>query len=148
MILIGGENGRATGVFGMECFQVRDDARIRPFHRPNEFPAHDAFAVNDVSLWPAPGTIFSVAFLCWIIDGNQAHIMALHKSAVAVRVLVCRDRQNSYVISELVLHLDQGRKFLDTRRTPRCPEVQDHDLALVVVERDSSLWISNGEVGG
>src|SRR5208282_600330 len=64
-----------------------------------------------------------------------------------VRVNTDGEYYHAFVF-ETSLHLDQRRGLLDTRRTPRRPEIQQHNLPAKLAERDFVVGILHGEVRG
>jgi len=68
------------------------------------------------------------------------------KGVVIVILGVYGHAQHRNFVAHALLQLHQGRHFRDTRRAVRRPEIQNHDLAPVVMEGDCVFGIGDREI--
>src|SRR6202167_377735 len=98
--------------FSLQPFQKIDDLRLRPIHRPNKLAAHDAIAIDDVSLWKLAGSVQAIAFLVWVPHREQSYTVVSQEPAVVVFVGVNAHRQYGHAFGlHALLHLYQRRNF-------------------------------------
>ena len=132
--------------FGPQLVQIRHDRWICPFHRPDEFAANNSFAIDDISLRPAPGAVSVATLLRLIVHGDQVYIVIANKSFVSLGIVIGGHGQHRHIITQIVLHLDKRGKLFDARSAPTSPEIQYNDFALVVMERNGSRGVGDGKV--
>jgi hypothetical protein len=132
--------------FRPQLLQVRNNGRVRPFHRPNELAANDASSIDDVGLRPAPGAVSVATLLRLIVHGDQVYIVIANKSFVSLGIVIGGHGQHRHIITQIVLHLDKRGKLFDARSAPTSPEIQYNDFALVVMERNGSRGVGDGKV--
>ena len=139
--------GHPNGTFGLKFTQEIHDLRLAPFHRADEFAAHDAIAIDDVGLGPFEAAVEGARLLIRVAHGYEVDFVILQEFVIGVAVNVNTHSNNTYaLILKALLQLHQGRHFFDTRRAPCRPKVQDYDLSVKVPERDRAVRVLDGEV--
>ena len=133
----------------LQFAQVIRNFRAGPIHRSYKLAANNSAAVDDIGFGPAKRTVEPGRFLRFIPHGDHVDAVFLEEFMVRRVVRVNTDGQHHYaLIFETRLHSNQRRGFLDTRRTPRRPEIQQHNLPAKLAERDFMVRILHGEVWG
>lgn len=140
----------------LQTAQIFHDLGLAPVHRANKFAANDATAVNDVSLGNFDGAILlrngSEDTLVGLLPGlayrEEINAVLFQKFVVVVGVVIHADREHGNAFAlKFLLHLDQRWHFLDARRAPRRPEIQDNYFSAQLTERDAVVGVLNGEIG-
>lgn len=127
---------------------MRDFGRI-PVQRADELAAQDAFAIDDVTLWPTNRPVQIGNPSLRVAHGHKIDPVFLQEAVIGVGVLVDAHREHSHpLVLHLFLHGDQGGSFFNTRRTPACPKIQNDDLAAELAECDLVVGIPQRKVGG
>src|SRR6185503_12550206 len=97
--------------------------------------------INQVIGWEAPRTPFLLGELCAATQRNEIEAVAFkvwQYELILFRVDV--DREDSEVLSpNLLEHLLQRRVFATARPAERIPEIEKHDFAPIIGERNIFL---------
>jgi hypothetical protein len=125
------------------------DLCLIPVHRSNELASDDPFLIDDVSFRKLECAVEVVAFLAGIPHGEQIDSVVFQKLMVSAVVIIDADGQNfNPFIFHPLLQAFQRWQFLDTRRAPGSPKIQNHNLAAIVTKSDLAIGVLHGEVGG
>ena len=74
--------------------------------------------------------------------------MILEEAVVGALVGVDADRKNRYsLVLQPLLHLHEGRHFLDAGRAPGRPEIQDYRLSTELTQSYGPVGVLYGEIG-
>lgn len=132
----------------LQFAQKFDDFRLIPIHRADELAPHFAVTVNDVGLWKFEGSVEVVAFLVGVANGKERDPVIFQEAVVGALVGVDTDRKDCHsLVLQPLLHLHQGRHFLDARWTPCRPEVQHNRLPTELAQSYGPVGILYGEIG-
>lgn len=130
----------------LEAVEVGADFGVGPVGVAYNFAADVAFAIDDVGLGPAVGSVELGYFLIGVADGVEVDVEAGEEAAVRTGIFVdgnCEDGD----VGAVVVQLHERRGFLDTGRALAPPEIQQDNLAAVVGEADGVFAVADGEVG-
>ena len=111
-------------VGGLQLGQILQNFWLAPVNRSDKLAAQNALAINDVGFRELERTVKIIALLVGIADGEQVHFVRLQK--ILIRALVSIDADGHYFYTlalHFLLHLNEGRHFIDTRRTPGRPKI-------------------------
>ncbi len=134
---------------GLQLSQEVRDLGLGPIYRTNELSPHHAVAVDDIRLRKLKGTVEIVAFLSWIADGQQIHVVILQELVVGILVHVHADPNHSDAFGlHPALHLNQRRHLLNAGWAPCSPEVEHYDLTAEIAELYAAIGVLNGEIRG
>ncbi len=124
------------------------DLCLVPIHGSNEFASDDPFLIDDVSLRKLECAVEVVALLAGIPHREQIDSVVFQKLMVSTVVVVDAYRQNfDPFIFHALLQGFQRWQFFDTRRAPRSPKIQNHNLAAIITQSDLAIGVLHGEVG-
>ena len=104
-----------------------------PIHRPDELAPHHAIAIDDVGFRKLEGAVKIAALLPRIAHCQQIDIVIFEKLVIGILIDIDADPDDGDALGfHPPLHLDQRGHFLHTRRTPGRPEIEHHDLPVII----------------
>jgi hypothetical protein len=144
------ERAKARNCSGLdlELAQEIQDLGLAPLHRADKLPANDPVAIDDVGFRPLESAVEVAGFLVRITYGWEVYLVVFQELMVGIAVNVHTNSQDSYAfVFEALLQLHQRGHFLDTRRAPRSPEVEEYDLPVEVAQGDLAVGVLDRELG-
>jgi len=116
--------------------------------RATQLAANIEVTVDDESLGLARGAIEGGALGRFVANGQEINFVAQKEFMVRGVTLVRAYSQDHSIGSKLSLKLGQRRHLFNAGCTPGCPEIQDNDFTLEVMQRNSLIRVFYGEVLG
>src|SRR5579863_1795193 len=90
--------GHPNGTFGLKFTQEIHDLRLAPFHRADEFAAHDTIAIDDVGLGPFEAAVKGTRLLIRVAHGYEVDFVVFEKLVIGVAVNVNAHPNNTYTL--------------------------------------------------
>jgi hypothetical protein len=132
----------------LKLAQEIHDLGLAPFHRADKLAANDPIAIDDVGLRPLESTVEVAGFLVRITYRWKVYLIVFQELMIGIAIDVYAHSEDSYpLVLEALLQLDQRRHFLNTRRAPRSPEVEEYDLSVEVAQGDFAVGVLDRELG-
>jgi hypothetical protein len=114
----------------LKAVEIADNLGAGPLLGAHELAANDSLAVNDIGFRPHIRVKEIRRRLRGIADSDQVDVMANDKGRVGGGIVVDADGKNDE-IGILMMKREERRQFLDARRAPAGPEVEQDNLAAI-----------------
>ena len=137
---------RAMGL-NLKCIEEGANFRVGPVLGPDELAANNAFSVDDVGFRPHVGVVELGGRLGGVAHRDQVHVAAGDEAGVGVGIFVDADGQDDE-IGPVVVKLEKRWQFNHAGLAPRCPEVEQHNLAAIAGKVDGGGAVGDGEIRG
>ena len=106
-----------------------------PILGADDFAGDLAVAIDDVGFRVHHGAVIESRFLGRVAGGWVVNAVILEEFAVGGLVFIDADAENNAITrGDALLKLDERGRFLNARRAPSGPEIQDHNFAAVIGE--------------
>lgn len=131
---------------GSEAIDEGADLWIRPVGGADEFAADDALAVDEIRLGPHACVEEAGSSLVRVAYGDEIDVPVADEVRIGFGIFIDADSENDEV-GVVMVKLEKRGQFHNAGSAPRCPEVEQNDLAAIAGEMDGAGAVGDCEVG-